>query len=191
VRIDVGARLCNDYQDLGTDGACVHEAPIVAWVGSGDNPGGWPGGRAGGPVTCIGHTLGTGMGVGALGAGSAREEIPMANAVVHFEIVGPDGEALQKYYADLFGWQIDANNPMKYGMVQPIAPGIGGGVGPSQDGSAMVTFYVESDDLKASLDKAESLGGKRVMEPMDIPDGPAIAMFADPQGNVVGLVKGM
>jgi predicted enzyme related to lactoylglutathione lyase len=55
----------------------------------------------------------------------------------------------------------------------------------------MVTFYVESDDLKASLDKAESLGGKRVMEPMDIPDGPAIAMFADPQGNVVGLVKGM
>jgi len=111
----------------------------------------------------------------------------MGHAVVHFEIVGPDGAALQKYYADLFGWAIDANNPMNYGMVSPIEPGIGGGVGGSQDGSAMVTFYVETDDLKATLGKAESLGGKTVMEPMDIPDGPTIAMFADPQGNVVGL----
>jgi uncharacterized protein len=115
----------------------------------------------------------------------------MGHPVVHFEIVGPDGTALQNYYAELFGWQIDADNPMKYGMVQPIEPGIGGGVGPSQDGSAMVTFYVQTDDLRASLDKAEALGGKTVLEPMDIPDGPSIAMFADPQGNVVGLAAGM
>jgi uncharacterized protein len=115
----------------------------------------------------------------------------MGHAVLHFEIVGPDGPALQKYYSELFGWEIDANNPMQYGMVQPIEPGIGGGVGPSQDGSAMVTFYVETDDLRASLDKAEALGGKTVLEPMDIPDGPSIAMFADPQGNVVGLAKAM
>ena len=55
----------------------------------------------------------------------------------------------------------------------------------------MVTFYVDTDDLQASLDKAEALGGKTVLEPMDIPDGPSIAMFADPQGNVVGLAKSM
>jgi uncharacterized protein len=115
----------------------------------------------------------------------------MGHAVVHFEILGPDGEALQRYYADLFGWEIDASNPMKYGMVQPTAPGIGGGVGPSEEGSALVTFYVDTDDLQASLDKAESLGGKRVQPPTDIPGGPSVAMFADPQGNVIGLVKGM
>jgi uncharacterized protein len=127
----------------------------------------------------------------ALGGGPPREEEPMAHAVLHFEIVGPDGAALQKYYADLFGWEIDANNPMNYGMVQPTPPGIGGGVGPSPDGSALVTFYVETDDLQASLKKAEALGGKTVQEPMDIPGGPSVAMFADPQGNVIGLVKGM
>jgi hypothetical protein len=115
----------------------------------------------------------------------------MAHPIVHFEILGPDGAALQKYYADLFGWEIDTNNPANYGMVKDIPPGIGGGVGPSQDGTAFVTVYVQSDDLQASLDKAESLGGKKVMEPMDIPGGPSIAMFADPQGNVVGLVNGM
>ena len=58
----------------------------------------------------------------------------MEHPVVHFEILGPDGAALQKYYADLFGWQIDSNNPANYGIVTPIAPGIGGGVSPSQDG---------------------------------------------------------
>ena len=115
----------------------------------------------------------------------------MGHAVVHFEILGPDGEALQRYYADLFGWEVDASNPMKYGMVQPISPGIGGGVGPSEDGSTLVTFYVGTDDLQASLDKAESLGGKTLQRPTDIPGGPSVAMFADPQGNVIGLVKGM
>jgi predicted enzyme related to lactoylglutathione lyase len=115
----------------------------------------------------------------------------MGHAVTHFEILGPDGEALQRYYADLFGWSIDASNPMKYGMVQATAPGIGGGVAGSQDGSAVVTFYVETDDLKGTLAKAESLGGKTVQEPMDIPDGPTIALFADPQGNVIGLASGM
>jgi predicted enzyme related to lactoylglutathione lyase len=115
----------------------------------------------------------------------------MAHPVVHFEIGGPDASALQQYYTELFGWSIDANNPMNYGMVSAIEPGIGGGVGPTPDGSPHVTFYVETDDLQATLDKVEKLGGKTVMPPMDVPDGPAIAQFADPQGNVIGLVKGM
>ncbi len=115
----------------------------------------------------------------------------MTHPVVHFEILGPDGAALQKYYADLFGWEINADNPQNYGMVTGITPGIGGGVGPSQDGNAFVTVYVHSDDLQASLDMAESLGGKKVMEPTDIPGGPSIAMFTDPAGNLVGLVNGM
>ena len=115
----------------------------------------------------------------------------MAHSVLHFEILGPDGAALQKYYTDLFGWEIDDNNPAKYGMVSGIDPGIGGGVGPNPDGKAFLTVYVNTDDLQASLDKAVSLGGTKVMDPTDIPGGPSIAMFADPQGNVVGLVKGM
>ena len=115
----------------------------------------------------------------------------MAHPVLHFEILGSNGAALQQYYSDLFGWEINADNPQNYGMVTGIDPGIGGGVGSSQDGKPFVTVYVQSDDLQASLDKAESLGGKKVMEPMDIPDGPTIAMFSDPEGNVVGLFKTM
>jgi predicted enzyme related to lactoylglutathione lyase len=53
-----------------------------------------------------------------------------------------------------------------------------------------VTFYVEVPDLEATLSKIESLGGSTVMEPTEVPEGPSIAMFADPEGHLVGLVKG-
>ena len=41
----------------------------------------------------------------------------MGQPVVHLEAIGKDGERLQRYYSELFGWQIDADNPMNYGMV--------------------------------------------------------------------------
>ena len=59
----------------------------------------------------------------------------MGQPVVHFEVVRTDGAKLQQYYADLFGWEIDANNPMSYGMVtregnvNAEGVGIGGGIG--------------------------------------------------------------
>ena len=31
----------------------------------------------------------------------------MGQPVVHFEIIGKDGEALQKFYSDVFGWELD------------------------------------------------------------------------------------
>ncbi len=113
----------------------------------------------------------------------------MAEPVVHFEVIGRDGAALQSFYSNLFGWKIDTNNEIGYGMVEAGEGGIGGGVAGSPDGSTLVTFYVSVDNLQAALDKAESLGGKSVMPPMDVPGGPSIAQFTDPQGNRIGLVK--
>jgi predicted enzyme related to lactoylglutathione lyase/DNA-binding transcriptional ArsR family regulator len=117
--------------------------------------------------------------------------IDMANPVIHFEISGSDAAGLQKFYGELFEWNVDANNPMNYGMVAASEGGIGGGIGGTQDGNPQVTFYVGVDDLQAALDRAVALGGSVAVPPMDIPDGPSIAQFADPAGNRVGLVKGM
>lgn len=113
----------------------------------------------------------------------------MADKVIHFEIAGQDAKGLQKFYADLFGWSIDANNPMDYGMVDPSGSGLAGGISPSPDGTAHVTIYIEVDDLAAALTKAEQLGGKKINDPMDVPGGPTLAHFADPAGNFIGLVK--
>ncbi len=113
----------------------------------------------------------------------------MANPVAWFEVTGPDGAALQRFYAELFGWKIDADNPMNYGMVEAQEGGIPGGVGPSQDGTAHVTFYVSVPDLQAVLDKADALGGRAVMGPMEVPGGPTLAYFTDPAGNNIGIMK--
>jgi predicted enzyme related to lactoylglutathione lyase len=116
----------------------------------------------------------------------------MGNPVVHFEIAVNDGKAAHKFYANLFDWKIDANNPMNYGIVDTDSDGqgIGGGIAKPPDGSGpYTTFYVNVDDLQAKLDQAEKLGAKTVMPPMQVPDGPEIAMFADLDGNVIGLAK--
>ncbi len=115
----------------------------------------------------------------------------MGYPIVHFEIMGKDGEALQDFYSNVMGWKIDANNPMNYGMVDTDAgsAGIAGGVGPTEDGSSQVNIYIEVPDLEAVLDQVQAAGGKVVMPPMEIPDMVTFAQFSDPAGNVIGLVK--
>jgi uncharacterized protein len=116
----------------------------------------------------------------------------MGAAVVHFEIMGGQGDQLEKFYGELFGWKIDSNNPMKYGMVDTGGGpgGINGGVGANDDGSRRVSVYAQVDDLQATLDKAEKLGGKTILAPTEVPGGPKLAMFTDPAGNVTGLLTG-
>tara|TARA_B110000263_G_C15035179_1_gene385964 strand:+ start:473 stop:643 length:171 start_codon:yes stop_codon:yes gene_type:complete len=41
----------------------------------------------------------------------------MPTPVVHFEIHSSNAKRLNKYYTDLFGWHVNADNPMGYGMV--------------------------------------------------------------------------
>jgi predicted enzyme related to lactoylglutathione lyase len=114
----------------------------------------------------------------------------VAYPVTHFEINAQDAPATQKFYRDLFGWGIDTNNPDNYGMIDTKnkGTGINGGIGASQQGKSWVTFYVETDDPAATLAKAERLGGRRVMEPMQSMNV-VYALFADPEGNVIGLAK--
>ena len=114
----------------------------------------------------------------------------MANPVTHFEVLGSDAAALQRFYGEAFGWPMEDVMDGGYYMVNPGDDrGINGGVGAAQGGPGHVTFYVEVDDPAAALEKISSLGGKTVQGPMDVPGGPTIALFADPEGHVIGLVK--
>jgi predicted enzyme related to lactoylglutathione lyase len=116
----------------------------------------------------------------------------MGNPVVHWEINAKDGSKLRSFYASLFDWKIDADNPMNYGMVDTGGTGgIAGGIGQTEGGGpTYVTFYVQVSDLQAYLDKAENLGGKTILPPTEIPGVVTIAMFEDIEGNKIGLLKG-
>jgi hypothetical protein len=123
----------------------------------------------------------------------------MGQPVVHFEVLGRDAEKTQSYYSQLFGWEIEPlpfENPTQYGLIEregninAEGAGIGGGVGGAPDGyPGHVTFYVEVDDVEAALAKAESLGGTRTMGPDQVPGGPVIGLFKDPDANTVGVVQ--
>jgi predicted enzyme related to lactoylglutathione lyase len=122
----------------------------------------------------------------------------MGQPVVHFEVIGKDGEKLRSYYSELFGWEFgDVVGPTNYavlprdGNTGDDGVGIGGGVGTAPEGyDGHVTFYVEVDDVEAALAKAESLGGTRIMGPDKVPEvNIEIAQFTDPEGHVIGLVK--
>jgi uncharacterized protein len=121
----------------------------------------------------------------------------MGQAVVHFEIAGKDGKKLQEYYAELFDWNIDADNEFGYGIVaredntNADGIGIGGGISSGPEGyDGHVTFYVEVPDVEAALAKAESLGGTRVMGPDEVMQGLTIGLFTDPEGHVIGVMNG-
>src|SRR6266487_1454858 len=116
----------------------------------------------------------------------------MGQPVVAVSLKGKDGDQLKDYYSELFGWEIDSNNSMSYGMVQregnvnADGVGIGGGVGNGPEGyDGHVTFYVEVPDVGASLDQVEKLGGTRVMGPESMTEDLTIGLFNDPEGHLV------
>jgi uncharacterized protein len=120
----------------------------------------------------------------------------MGRPVVHFEIVGKDADKLKRYYSELFGWEINSDNPMNYGTIDresnlgPDGIGIGGGIGPAPEGyDGHVTFYVGVPDVGASLAEAERLGGKTMMGPDKVMEGIEIGLFTDPEGRVIGLFQ--
>jgi predicted enzyme related to lactoylglutathione lyase len=115
----------------------------------------------------------------------------MGQPVAFFEVTSPDHERAQRFYRQLFDWQVNEDPEMGgYGLVDTGAgdSAIMGGIGPSDGDDIGVKIYMRVDDLDAYLDRAEALGGKRLVPPTDLPgDFGRFAVFADPDGNRVGL----
>jgi predicted enzyme related to lactoylglutathione lyase len=123
----------------------------------------------------------------------------MGQPVVHFEIIGPDPEKLRSYYRELFGWEFDTSGlvsaavsePTNYGFVEQnttdAGAGIPGGVGGGLGYVSRATFYVGVPDVEAALQRAERLGGIRVMGPKQAPTGLVVGHFRDTEGNLIGV----
>jgi predicted enzyme related to lactoylglutathione lyase len=117
--------------------------------------------------------------------------VSMPHPVVHWEIAAANSEQLRDFYGQLFDWNIQVDPSLNYGMVDTGGGGINGGIFSTGDQMPpYVTFYVAVDDLPTYLEKAESLGGKTVVPPTEIPNIGHFAMFSDPSGNTIGLFKG-
>jgi predicted enzyme related to lactoylglutathione lyase len=113
----------------------------------------------------------------------------MHRPVVHFEIGCKNREAASEFYSKMFDWKIDNSGPAA--QITSAAPnaGIPGHiVSLGHEPHNYVTVYVEVDDVEASLQQAQQLGGKRVVGPVKIPGG-IFGWMADPEGTIIGLWK--
>jgi predicted enzyme related to lactoylglutathione lyase len=115
----------------------------------------------------------------------------VAHPVMHWEIQSQRPADLHAFYSDVLGWAIDANNPMNYGMVTSGgAKGINGGIGGSPAPGSRVLVYAEVPAINPVLERIAQLGGTIVMPRTDL--GMVImAIYADPEGNTMGLIEPM
>jgi uncharacterized protein len=112
----------------------------------------------------------------------------MGNPVVHFEIRSNDPDAARTFYGQLFGWTFPPAAMPDYTYVDSgtTTGTIPGGVGPTQGGTPMVTVFVGVPDVIKALDHAQHLGATIVQPATKVP-GVTFGMFADPQGNLIGV----
>jgi len=75
-------------------------------------------------------------------------------------------------------------------MLEGHEPGIGGGIGGGQSpDERRVSIYIESSTPEAHLTKALASGATLIMPVTTITPDTTIAMFLDPAGNTVGILK--
>jgi predicted enzyme related to lactoylglutathione lyase len=116
------------------------------------------------------------------------------HSIVHVEIPASDPKEAAQFYTNLFGWGTEGTNTGdgEYWMFKADAGPTGGfnpvgesGLWPVKPGD--VLLYISTDDIDATLAKAESLGAKLVTPKTAIPGMGWWAMFSDPTGNKIGL----
>jgi len=111
----------------------------------------------------------------------------MAHPVIHAEIRSEDPDATRAFFGELFGWTYSDGAFPGYTFADTGADGaLPTAIGPLQGGTDSVLFFVGVDDVEATLERAEQLGGRTIQPAQNVP-GVTFGVFADAQGHVVGV----
>jgi predicted enzyme related to lactoylglutathione lyase len=111
--------------------------------------------------------------------------------IVHWELMGPDGDKLAAFYGELFGWSLAPSPGFDaYNMTTEEETGIGGAIGQGNENMPQYqTIYIQVDSVEEHLGKAEGAGGTTVVPRTVVPGMVAFGLFTDPAGNLVGVVE--
>jgi predicted enzyme related to lactoylglutathione lyase len=109
------------------------------------------------------------------------------NPIVHFEIGCADRVKTSEFFKELFDWEITEHGSA---LTIEAGEGIDGHISElAAEWGNYVTIYVQVDDLDAYLSKAEELGGRTLVPPVNLLDQGSFAWFALPEGNIMALCK--
>jgi predicted enzyme related to lactoylglutathione lyase len=104
--------------------------------------------------------------------------------IVHFDVSGPDHDALLRFYAGVLEWKIEPQGP-GYALVRTSGSGPDGALVETEDAS--LTLGVAVDDLEAAVARVAEHGGEVLMPPTD--NGWVHkAIVVDPAGNRISLI---
>jgi len=110
-------------------------------------------------------------------------------AIVHIEFKSADFARTSAFYAKLFDWKTEANASNSYMKADATGGPSGGWVRADLIQSPGPIAYLVVDDLAAKLEEVEQAGGRVLVRSMPFAGGGEVGLFADPDGNVLGLWK--
>jgi uncharacterized protein len=110
-----------------------------------------------------------------------------APIIIHLEFSSADFGRTAAFYGELFGWQTQQNATASYMKLDGAEGPTGGWVRADMAQSSGPLPYLQVDDLAATLEKVERAGGRVVARRLPFAGGGEVALFADPDGNVMGL----
>ena len=119
----------------------------------------------------------------------------MSNPFVHVELNTTDPGRAKDFYGKLFNWKLEdiqMGPGMTYTEIKP-GEGTGGGIQqhPVAGAPSAWLSYVVVDDIKASTDKAKTLGATVMQDVKEIPGMGWLSVITDPTGAAIGLWKPM
>jgi uncharacterized protein len=114
----------------------------------------------------------------------------MANPFVHIELNTTDLDTAKSFYGSLFGWNLK-DTPMPDGTYTLIDVGEGTGGGmlrhPVPGAPSLWLPYVHVDDVRASTEKAKSLGANVLRDVTEVPQMGWFTILQDPTGAAFAL----
>jgi len=108
----------------------------------------------------------------------------MPNPVTQFQILSKSPDETARFYSSLFGWTVNADNPLGYRQIDTgSAEGIQGGIWPAPpQAPSFVQLFVTVENVGAAVAKAEGLGARVLIPATVLPEGDEMAVLHDPQG---------
>jgi predicted enzyme related to lactoylglutathione lyase len=115
-------------------------------------------------------------------------------AVIEWQILATDPNAVAEFYGKLFGWQVDADNALGYRRITTsqaaTATGVAGGIWPAPPTARnFVQLFIGVDDVNRYYEAAKGLGATSIVSPQQLPDGDALAIMTDPFGMPFGIIR--
>lgn len=106
----------------------------------------------------------------------------MSHPVTQFQILAKDPDAVARFFGRLFGWRVNADNPLGYRRIDTgSGRGIQGGIWPAPPQAPdFVQLFIEVDDVAATVEKAKKEGAQVIVPPSMLPEGDEMAVLLAP-----------